>query len=81
MSIPDDIRTTAEDIATRSTYKGPTWAEQAISEALLAERERAAKIAEGPVFVRPECCRDTADAIAAAIRTPDNPATQAGEKP
>jgi hypothetical protein len=45
--IPEDIRVTAEIIATCAIYKGATWTEQAIAEALIAERERLAEYATG----------------------------------
>lgn len=51
MEIPDDIREKASAIAKQGIYNGGVeWLTDDIARALLAERERAAKIAEGEVY-------------------------------
>lgn len=68
--IPDDLRATARDIVERIAKTHP-WKIDAvldIARALLAERERCAKIAES--HINPLGTRSwDADGIAAAIRT------------
>ncbi len=51
-----------------------------LAEAIMNERERCAKIAKSH-WNRGGPSHKLADAIAIAIRTPGNPATQAGDKP
>ncbi len=65
MIIPDDIRTKALKLAKLAIFRGGIdWTANDIAEALMAERNAATKAARRRYARR--------------IRTPDNPATQAG---
>ena len=71
--IPDDIRKAADTVAGSCPddhyYDG---IRDAAVRALMNERERCAKIAEGMLYDN-GCCAGSAEEIAAAIRRGDNP--------